>query len=82
LGKPKRKLGSKKKMEGRTSITEVHLDGEPKAPKDVKKTLVNQYGYFVRQNIPISFKLWKKSKATNNDANVVPDIEKEMLWRE
>jgi hypothetical protein len=43
--------------------------------------VVNQCGYYVRANIPISYKLWKKSKATDNDADVVPDIEKEMLWR-
>jgi hypothetical protein len=66
-------------MEGRTSIIEVHPDGEPKAPKGVKKTLVNQCGYYVRENIPISFKLWKKSKATDNDADIISDTEKEIL---
>jgi hypothetical protein len=69
-------------MEERTSIIEVLLDGEPKAPKGVKKTLVNQYGYYVRENILISFMLWKKSKATDNDVDAVPNTEKEMLWRE
>jgi hypothetical protein len=51
-------------------------------PDSVKKILVNQCGYYVRENIPISFKLWMKSKATDNDVDVIPDIEKEMLWRE
>ena len=63
----KRKRGSKKKMEGRTTITSLHPDGEPKSPK-------------FRENIPISFKLWKKTKSTDNDAEIVPDTEKEMLW--
>ena len=35
---------------------------------------------YVRDHIPISFKLWKKSKATDIDADIVPEIEKEMLW--
>jgi hypothetical protein len=54
---PKPKQGSKKKMEGHTNITEVHPDSEPKAPKGVKTTLVNQYGHYVRENIPMSYKL-------------------------
>ena len=66
-------------MEGHTTITSLHLDGEPKSPKGAKTTVVNQYGYYVRENIAISFKLWKKSKATDNDADIVPDTEKEML---
>jgi hypothetical protein len=69
-------------MAGRTSITKVHPDGQPKAPKGVDRTVVNQYGYCVRKNIPISYKLWKKSKAIDNDADVIPDTEKEILWRE
>jgi hypothetical protein len=60
----------------------VHPDGELKAPKGVKTTLVNQCGYYVRENIPVSYKLWKKSKATNNDADIIPGTEKEMLWRD
>ena len=28
----------------------------------------------------ISFKLWKKSKATDIDADIIPETEKEMLW--
>jgi hypothetical protein len=69
-------------MEGRTNITEVRPDDETKPPRGLKKTLVNQCGYYVRENIPISFKLWKKSKATDNDADAISDTEKEMLWRE
>jgi hypothetical protein len=34
------------------------------------------------ENIPVAYKLWKKMKATDNDADVVPNIEKEILWRE
>ena len=29
---------------------------------------------------PISFKLWKKTKSIDNDADIVPEIEKQMLW--
>jgi hypothetical protein len=57
-------------------------DGEPMAPKDVDRTLVNQFGYFIQENIPISYKLWKKNKVADNDADIIPDTEKEMLWRE
>ena len=67
-------------MEGHTIITSLHPDGEPKSPKGVKTTVVNQCGCYVRDHIPISFKLWKKSKATDIDADVVPETEKEMLW--
>ena len=67
-------------MEGRTTITSLHPDGEPKSPKGVKTTVVNQCRCYVRENIPISFKLWKKTKSTDNDDEIVPDIEKEMLW--
>ena len=69
-------------MEGRTTITSVDSDGEPMAPKGVSRTVVNQCGYYVRENIPINYKLWKKLKATDDDADVVPDTEKEMLWRQ
>ena len=41
---------------------------------------MNQCGCYVRDHIPISFKLWKKSKSTDIDADVVPETEKEMLW--
>ena len=43
-------------------------------------TVVNQCGCYVRESIPISFKLWKKTKSTDNDADIVPEIEKQMLW--
>ena len=67
-------------MEGRTTITSLHPDGEPKSPRGVKTTVVNQCGYYVRENIPIIFKLWKKFKNIDNDADIIPGTEKEMLW--
>ena len=82
MRKPKQKRGSKKNMEGHTNITLVGSDGESKVHKGAKTTLVNQYGYFVRENIAISYKLWKKTKATDNDADIMPDSEKEMLRRD
>ena len=60
-------------MEGHTTITSLYPDGEPKSPKGAKTTVINKCGYYVRENIPISFNLWKKSKATNSDADIVPD---------
>ena len=36
----------------------------------------------IRDHIPISFKLWKKSKATDIDADVILETEKEMLWED
>ena len=66
-------------MEGRTTITSLHPDGEPKSPKGVKTTVVNQCRCYVRENIPISFKLWKKTKSIDNDADIVPETEKQML---
>ena len=69
-------------MEGRTTITSLHPDGEPKSPKGVKTTVVNQSKCYVRENIPISFKLWKKTKSTDNDADIVPETEKQMLWND
>ena len=67
-------------MEGHTIITLLHPDGEPKSLKGIKTIVVNQCGCYVRENIPISFKLWKKSERINNDADIAPDTEKEMLW--
>ena len=67
-------------MEGHTIITSLHPNGEPMSPKGVKTTVVNQCGCYVMDHIPISFKLRKKSKATDIDADIVPEIEKEMLW--
>ena len=69
-------------MEARTTITSLHPDGEPKSPKGVKTTVVNQCGCYVRENIHISFKLWKKTKSTDNDADIVPETEKQMLWND
>ena len=42
--------------------------------------VVNRCGYYVREHIPIIFKLRNKSKSTDNDADVIPDTKKEMLW--
>ena len=67
-------------MEGHTTITSLHSDGEPKSLKGIKTIVVNQCGCYVRENIPISFKLWKKSERINNEADIAPDTEKEMLW--
>jgi len=67
-------------MEGRTTITSLHLDGEPKSPKGVKTIVVNQCRCYVREHIPISFKLWKKTKRIVNESEIIPDTEKEMLW--
>ena len=78
--KAKRKRGSKKRMEGHTTITSLYPDGEPKSPKGAKATVVNHCGYYVHENIPISFKLWKKSKATDSDDDIGPETEKKMLW--
>jgi hypothetical protein len=58
-------------MEGRTNITLVDSDGEPKGPKGVDRTMVNQCEYYVREDVPISYKLWKKNKTTDSDADVV-----------
>jgi hypothetical protein len=69
-------------MEGRTNIILLKEDGEPMAPKGVDRILVNKCRYFVRENIPISYKLWKKNKVTDNDADIISNMEKEMLWRE
>jgi hypothetical protein len=66
-------------MEGHTTITSQYPDDEPKSPKGAKTTVVNQCGYYVRENIPISFKLWKRNKVTDSDADIVLDTEKEML---
>ena len=63
-------------MEGHTTITSLHPDGEPKSPKGAKTTVVNQCGYYVKEHIPISFKLWKKNKVTDSDADIIPDTEK------
>jgi hypothetical protein len=63
-------------------MTLLKEDGEPMAPKGVDRTLVNQCGYFIRENIPISYKLQKKNKVTDNDADIITDMEKEILWRE
>ena len=65
-------------MEGHTIITSLNPDGEPKSPKGVKTMVVNQCGCYVRdQERKV---LWEKSKATDINADVVPETKKEMLW--
>ncbi|RLM69144.1 hypothetical protein C2845_PM17G13160 [Panicum miliaceum] len=66
-------------MEGRTTITSVDSDGKPTPPKGVDRTMLNQCGYYVRENIPISYKLWNKVKTTDNDADVIPDTEGKVM---
>ena len=41
---------------------------------------MNQCGYLVRENIPISYPLWKRNSKTDEEADIVPETEKEMLW--
>ena len=67
-------------MMGHTTITSVYPNGEPKSPKGVKTIVVNQCRCYVREHIPISFKLWKKTKRIVNESEIIPDTEKEMLW--
>ena len=68
----------KAKLEGHTIIIEVAEDCEPIAPPGAKMTFVNQCGYVVRENIPISIPKWKATKATDTAADIVPQREKEM----
>ena len=42
--------------------------------------MVNQCRCYIRENIPISFKLWKKTKSTDNVADIIPETKKQMLW--
>ena len=81
--KPKRKRGSKRKMIGCTTITEIdEATGEPLAPGKIKTTFVNQLGYLVRESVPIKYKLWKRNKVSDRPEDIVPDSEKDLLWKE
>ena len=55
-------------------------DGEPVEPPKVAKKFVSQCGVIVRDNVPISIRKWKSTDPT--EEYVLPDTEKEMLWRE
>ena len=80
--KPKRtKRGPTKKLEGRYIITEMAPDSEPIAPEAASKKFIRQYGYPVRDHIPISFKLWKANNPSEQ-RDAVPEIKKEWLWQE
>ena len=48
----KTEMRLKEKDEWDTTITSLYPDGEPKSPKGAKTTVVNQCGYYVRENIP------------------------------
>src|SRR4029078_12223892 len=88
------KRGPTKKLEGRFIITEVGPDGEPIAPEAAAKKFIRQSGCeaaakkfirqsgcIVRDNIPISFRLWKASNPSE-ERDAVPEREKEWCWRE
>ena len=51
------KRGPTKKLEERYIIIEVAPDGEPIAPEVASKKYIRQYGYPVRDHIPISFRI-------------------------
>ena len=93
--KPRGKRGPKAKLEGRFIITEVSAEGKPIAPHENVVKLINHIGALVRDNIPISFRYWKRAEAEaqreNEDEDehedhvqqyVVPDTEKNMIWTE
>ena len=70
-------------MVGCTTITEINeATGEPLAPGQIKTTFVNQLGYLVRESVPIKYKLWKKNKVSDRPEDIVPDSEKDLLWKE
>ena len=70
-------------MVGYTTITEIdEATGEPLAPGQIKTTFINQLGYLVRESVPIKYKLWKGNKVSNRPEDIVPDSEKELLWKE
>ena len=39
-------------------------------------------GYLVRENVPIKYKLWKRNKVSDRPEDIVPDSEKDLLWKE
>jgi len=71
-------------MEGKIIITTIADDGTPTAPANAKTKFVNQIGYIVRENIPISFSKWKapKGEKAEDHPDVVPDQEKELCWEQ
>ncbi|CAN6246317.1 unnamed protein product [Urochloa humidicola] len=69
-------------MEGHTTVTEVADDGEPKSPAGVKTTFVNQIGALVRENIPIKYKLGKRTTKDDNEEDIILVSEKAMSWTE
>lgn len=70
-------------MVGCTTITEINeATGEPLAPGQIKTTFVNQLGYLVRESVPIKYKLWKRNKVSDRPEDIVPDSEKDLLWKE
>ena len=69
------------KLEGRYIMTEVAPDGEPIAPEAADKKFVRQSECIVRDQIPISFRLWKASNPSE-ERDAVPEREKEWYWRE
>lgn len=77
----KRKRSTKAKMSGRIIITAIDEEGAPSAPTYARTKFVNQVGYIVRENIPISFKAWKKAKDLE-PADVVPEQEKQLCWEQ
>src|SRR6185503_5536323 len=77
----KTKRGPTKKLEGRYIITEVAPDGEPIAPEAAVKKFVRQSRCIVRDQIPISFRLWKAYNPSKQ-RDAVPEREKEWCWRE
>ena len=54
----------------------VGPDGEPIAPEAAAKKFIRQSGCIVRDNIPISFRLWKASNPSE-EQDAVPEKEKE-----
>nr|TKW32558.1 hypothetical protein SEVIR_2G175300v2 [Setaria viridis] len=87
--RPKWKRGKKKKLEGRIIIMEIDEDGEPIAPHNAKTKLVNQIGFLVKDNIPISFQKLKSPEIDESIAStsmvpisMVPKREKEMIWEQ
>jgi hypothetical protein len=75
------KQGPTKIFEGRYIITEVAHNGEPMTPASAAGKYIWEYGRSVRDHIPISFRLWKSNNA-NEQSVVVPQRDKEQLWRE
>ena len=70
-------------MVGCTTITEIdEAIGEPLAPGQIKTTFVNQLGYLVSESVPIKYKLWKRNKVFDRSEDIVPDSEKDLLWKE